>query len=66
MTPAGAGRRTAGHGRPRPLRILIVEDDVDSRKLIQRAVNESFPEAALEWASDARGARRASFCSPGR
>ena len=40
-------------------RILIVEDDVESWRLIQRAVHRARPEAAIQWASDAASARLA-------
>jgi hypothetical protein len=47
-----------GRRRRRP-RILIVEDDVDSWNLIQRAVHEALPDAAIQWASDSRARARA-------
>ena len=40
-------------------RILIVEDDVDSWKLLEIAVHRARPEAAIQWASDAESARLA-------
>ncbi len=40
-------------------RILIVEDDVESWNLIQCAVHEAIPDAAIQWASDAASARLA-------
>jgi len=41
------------HRRPR---ILVVEDDVASWNLIQRAVHAAVPDAAIQWASDAASA----------
>lgn len=40
-------------------RILIVEDDVDMWKLIERAVHAANPDVEIHWASDAEGARQA-------
>ena len=40
-------------------RILIIEDDVASWNLIQRAIQEALPGAAIQWASDAASARLA-------
>ena len=45
--------------RQRRLRLLIVEDDVDSWNLIQRAVHEAVPGVAIQWASDTDSARLA-------
>jgi CheY-like chemotaxis protein len=44
--------------RPR-VRILIVENDVESWQLLERAVHEALPGALLQWASDAASARLA-------
>jgi DNA-binding response OmpR family regulator len=38
-------------------RILIVEDDVEMWKLIERAIHAANPDVAIHWASDAEGAR---------
>ena len=43
----------------RPPRILVVEDDIESWNLIQRAVYTALPDAAIQWASDAASARLA-------
>ena len=48
----------AVHDTPRP-RILIVEDDIDGWRLIERAVHLASPEATIQWASDAASARLA-------
>jgi DNA-binding NtrC family response regulator len=52
---AGLGTPHAGK-RPR---ILIVEDDIDSWKLIQCAVQKAIPDARIQWASDSASARLA-------
>ena len=46
----------APQARPR---ILVVEDDIASWNLIQRAVHTAVPEAAIQWASDAASAQLA-------
>jgi DNA-binding response OmpR family regulator len=40
-------------------RILIVEDDVDMWKLIERAVHAANPDVEIHWAADAESARHA-------
>ena len=38
-------------------RILVVEDDVEMWKLLERAIRAANPDVAIHWASDAEGAR---------
>ena len=59
MLMPGSGRGFTMADAARHLRILIVEDDVDSWNLIQRAVQEGLPGAAVQWASDFESARLA-------
>ena len=40
-------------------RLLVVEDDLDMWRLIERAVRAASPDATIHWASDADGARLA-------
>src|SRR5688572_30633269 len=54
-----ATNRPASSETRSPPRILIVEDDVDSWRLIERAVRRAKPGATIQWASDAASARLA-------
>lgn len=40
-------------------RLLVVEDDPDMWKLVERAAREANPEVIIHWATDADGARSA-------
>ncbi len=43
--------------RLRRPRLLVVEDDLEMWRLIERAVRAASPDAAIHWAADADGAR---------
>jgi len=54
--PGSPGRDLLRIHRPR---ILIVEDDVEMWKLIERAVHAANPDVEIHWAADAESARLA-------
>lgn len=43
-------------------RLLVVEDDPDMWRLIERAAREANPEVLIHWTTDAEGARSALEC----
>lgn len=45
--------------RIRRPRLLVVEDDPDMWRLVERAAHEANPEVVIRWATDAEGARQA-------